>query len=137
MSLLDVPKTSSRWVSLTPLIDVVFILILFFMLTTQFEQRQTLSVNSATPGNSAPVEELLNDNARVRVLSSRAWQLNDRDYSFNDANGLKALLSYASVRITAADGVVLQDVINLIDEFGKAGISDVLWIPSRRLAGRE
>ncbi len=40
---LDPPRPRSR-ISLTPLIDVVFILLLFFMLTTQFTRWRSLDV---------------------------------------------------------------------------------------------
>ena len=70
MSFVDIPASSKRWVSLTPLIDIVFILIMFFMLTTQFERTQVLSVSTSTLGTNSTSEAIENNEiARVRVLS--------------------------------------------------------------------
>jgi len=49
---LDLPVRTRATVGLTPLIDVVFILLLFFMLTTQFGRQQALPVSVATSDGS-------------------------------------------------------------------------------------
>jgi biopolymer transport protein ExbD len=64
----DVPKRKRGMVSLTPLIDVVFLLLIFFMLTTSFMSTQSLSV--VTPAPSA--DELPQD-ARVVEI----WLMGD------------------------------------------------------------
>src|SRR5690606_14979859 len=64
----DVPKRKRGMVSLTPLIDVVFLLLIFFMLTTSFMTTQSLSV--VTPAPSA--DELPQD-ARVVEI----WLMGD------------------------------------------------------------
>ena len=64
----DVPVKRRRMMSLTPLIDVVFQLLIFFMLTTSFLQTQALSV--VTP--AANQKELPQD-ARVVEI----WLMGD------------------------------------------------------------
>ncbi|MAB13825.1 biopolymer transporter ExbD [Parvibaculum sp.] len=64
----DVPVKRRRMMSLTPLIDVVFQLLIFFMLTTSFLQTQALSV--VTP--AADQKELPED-ARVVEI----WLMGD------------------------------------------------------------
>lgn len=44
-------RTRKRAISLTPLIDIVFILLLFFMLASNFQQWRSIKLN--TPGVSA------------------------------------------------------------------------------------
>lgn len=44
-------RASKRAISLTPLIDIVFILLLFFMLASNFQQWRSIKLN--TPGVSA------------------------------------------------------------------------------------
>lgn len=51
MRLNAVSRPRRRLVSLTPLIDVVFILLLFFMLASNFQQWRMLSLNA--PGQTA------------------------------------------------------------------------------------
>ncbi len=64
----DVPVKRRRMMSLTPLIDVVFQLLIFFMLTTSFLQTQALSV--VTP--AADQKELPEDARVVEV-----WLMGD------------------------------------------------------------
>jgi biopolymer transport protein ExbD len=56
----EAPPRKRGMASLTPLIDVVFLLLIFFMLTTSFLQTQSLSVVTPAPS----VEDLPKD-ARV------------------------------------------------------------------------
>ncbi len=60
---LEASRRPRRAISLTPLIDVVFILLLFFMLTTQFSNRQGISISVL--GDSA--ESLTMDIERLRI----------------------------------------------------------------------
>jgi len=50
-----------KLISLTPLIDVIFILLLFFMLTTQFQRQQatTLQTGSLSADVATPVDETI------------------------------------------------------------------------------
>ena len=51
-------KPSAAKIGLTPLIDVVFILLLFFMLTSTFSHRKTLDLSvPATAADLTPVDE--------------------------------------------------------------------------------
>ena len=130
MSFVDIPASSKRWVSLTPLIDIVFILIMFFMLTTQFERTQVLSVSTSTLGTNSTSEAIENNEiARVRVLNDASWQFNNQQHSLSDGDALAALTGFQYVELIASDDVTLQEVIDLIDEFAKVGINDVLWLP--------
>lgn len=59
-------RRRGHYISLTPLIDVVFILLVFFMLASSFMDWQSLSLS--VPGDSAPTEADL-DTTEVRVLA--------------------------------------------------------------------
>ncbi|MDF1686100.1 MAG: biopolymer transport protein ExbD [Parvibaculaceae bacterium] len=54
--LFDEPVGRKRVVSLTPLIDVVFLLLIFFMLASTFLQTQTLTVITPAPDDSEEVD---------------------------------------------------------------------------------
>lgn len=129
MSLIARPANRKRWVSLTPLIDVVFILIMFFLLTTQFERTQVLDMSVAGVGVSATDAVSANDIARVVVLNDGEWQFNNLNYAFNDKAGLEELREFNAVHLTASKSVTLQDVIKFIDGLAQAGIDQVLWLP--------
>ncbi len=136
MSFIDIPTNSKRVVSLTPLIDVVFILIMFFMLTTQFERTQVLDVLVSSKGASAAQVVTQDDTVRVVVLNDGTWQLNNQQFSINDTEALRELTTYKNVRVSASDDAILQDVINLVDELAKVGVSEVVWLPDANSAVR-
>ncbi|MBV1933470.1 MAG: biopolymer transporter ExbD [Parvibaculaceae bacterium] len=54
--LFDEPVGRKRIVSLTPLIDVVFLLLIFFMLASTFMKTQTLTVITPAPDESEEVD---------------------------------------------------------------------------------
>ncbi len=136
MSFIDIPTNSKRVVSLTPLIDVVFILIMFFMLTTQFERTQVLDVLVSSKGASAAQVVTQDDTVRVVVLNDGTWQLNNQQFSINDTEALRELTTYKNVRVSASDDAILQDVINLVDELAKVGVNEVVWLPDTNSAVR-
>lgn len=81
------PSTRRKAISLAPLIDVVFILLLFFMLSTQFVTRGTVALDiSVTAQTSETVAdrpvfiiELLTNNALL--VDGQRVSLNDNDVS--------------------------------------------------------
>lgn len=132
MSLITISSSSKRWVSLTPLIDVVFILIMFFMLTTQFERTQVLAVTVAGASSSSSESLINGEKVRVLVLSDVSWEVNSRQYFLDDEVALKALAEFRYVELVASDDINLQDVVDLVDEFAKAGINELLWLPAKK-----
>ena len=53
---LDITPRRARTISLTPLIDVVFILLLFFMLSTQFTEQQAITFKVPAANTAAIVQ---------------------------------------------------------------------------------
>ena len=51
------PRRDPVEVNLTPLIDVVFLLLIFFMVSTTFETRQALELTLPVSQSGAPVED--------------------------------------------------------------------------------
>ncbi len=66
-------KTQEQAINITPLIDVVFILLIFFMVTTTFQREADLSINlpeaSKEPETQPqqPLEIVINENGRYYV----------------------------------------------------------------------
>jgi len=137
MSLVDIPQSPKRWVSLTPLIDVVFILIMFFMLTTQFDHKHVLNLSVLNEGRQTSEPLINNDIARVVVMNDGIWQFNGNQYSISDTNGMEELAKFETVLVTAySDEVVLQEMITLIDELAVVGVKRVSWVPTARTDAR-
>lgn len=113
-----------RAISLTPLIDVVFILLLFFMLSSTFIQWRQIDV-------SAPSEaEADIKTQRIIKLVSDAGEFTFEGERFSANNftavsGLVAQDKDAIYVIQVEAGLRTQSMINLLDVFKQAGAKSV------------
>jgi len=122
MQLKSTARRRRRLIGLTPLIDVVFILLLFFMLASQFHQWRAFTVGAAgTPGDVKAVSAVLvrvhgdgsldlnGEPVTTRTLTERLGQTLTREPSL-------------SVQIESADEVPLQTLVSLFDQLHAVGI---------------
>lgn len=103
-----VPGFRKRVLSLTSLIDVIFLLLLFFMLTSTFSQKAELALlaaGSAAPGSSPP--------AFVR-LSPDAVLVNGRPAAWDAVVAEVAGLKPAVVLVSLAGPVTAQRLADLL-----------------------
>lgn len=97
-----------RMVSMTPLIDVVFLLLLFFMLTSTFSTFGEIELSPASPGNSAA--EAPTDRAFVQIGATRLV-LNGASVSLED---LSAEVQEGQVLVSLDDDVTAQRLVDLL-----------------------
>ncbi len=121
-------RSKRRVISLTPLIDVVFILLLFFMLSTQFtwQKAMTLSV-PADNGSLAPDD----DSSLTLHLSVRG----DVMLANGDIVKVESLVTHTAlrsaidqktiIRLDADAEVPLQLLVNVTDLLERAGAKNV------------
>lgn len=119
------PQTRKRAIGLTPLIDVVFILLLFFMLASQFHQWRALTLNAPARGQAvSPAPAVL-----VRVHGEGRIDL---DGDLIEPAGLSAKLADLkrlhpdlAVEVVSDPGVPLQALVTVFDRLDAAGISEM------------
>ncbi len=121
-------------VSLTPLIDVVFILLLFFMLTTSFARYHSLDFNISGGAAAAP-SIVAEAPVVVEVLPGDRWRLQEQEYRRQDQTFelvLEELLQRdARVLVSAGDGLTLQGLVSGIEHLQQSGLQKLDLIPSR------
>ena len=115
------PRRRAR-VSLTPLIDVVFILLVFFMLASSFVDWRSIRLTAGETGGSATPDMI---GAMLVEVRPEGLRLSGR------AMGMEALVERLSARLRThpetrilvrpAGGVAMQPVVNLIDRLDAAG----------------
>ena len=117
-----------KLISLTPLIDVIFILLLFFMLTTQFQRQQatTLQTGSLSAGAATLVDETA---MRLFVQSDKQVQVNHGDVVDSQSKLFLSLLVEAKemgtrLIVSFDDAVNVQQMTDVIDTVHRAGIDD-------------
>jgi len=136
MRTLAAPTARRRSViSLTPLIDVVFILLVFFMLASSFMDWRTLSLDTAAAGAPAPAEEA----PFVVQIETGELRLN------GDAITLEALIDTARARRPVAQPVSLQPmgetrvqaVVRVLDALNAAGVGPLKLVDDPAWQGDE
>ena len=115
----------NRRLSLTPLIDCVFILLVFFMLQTNFFRPHTIEFAKAANSTGAVSDT---DTVSIEIHDNGTIWLN------GTATDIEALQNYAAgiihpdatrVVLGVDPGVVLQRAVDIMDLFNRHGISSI------------
>jgi len=123
MSFAFAPATPRRRPSLTPMIDVVFLLLVFFMLAARFGQDAEIALTAATAGDSpwqGPPRlvdigpESLHLNGRIIDISALEQALNGRMETESDAILLRPI-----------DGSQTQRLIDIMVILRAAGFTNL------------
>jgi biopolymer transport protein ExbD len=109
------------FISLTPLIDVVFILLVFFMLATRFGQFYDL------PVNVQPADSINKPDDKWLVIEVEAdGDLNLNGVSFTpDAVADRLDTQKTKVWVTVSADATLQQALAAVDTIKAAGVKDV------------
>lgn len=127
MRLID-PTNRRRSISLTPLIDVVFILLLFFMLSTQFSRQQSMNLTVTADG----AHSTLPDPAMLKLqLSADGSIVIDGGATTTMSKLLQqdvvriAIVESKPIYLGADDEVSLQQLLTASELLGMAGARDI------------
>jgi biopolymer transport protein ExbD len=118
-------------VELTPLIDVVFLLLIFFMVSTTFIRETQLSID--LPEASGELQELEGDLVEVTVSQRGGYAVNGRSLVDTELRTLvRALQELVRDRAEAPRLVVTADakashqaVVRAMDAAGKVGLNRI------------
>jgi len=127
------PRRRRALVSLTPLIDVVFILLVFFMLASSFLDWRGIALDApgkaaATPSmEGALLVEVRADGLRLSGETMGLERLAER------VGARLALKPEQRVLVQPAAGVRLQEAVDVLDRLAAAGASELTLI---RAGGR-
>ena len=128
-------------VNLTPLIDVVFLLLIFFMVSTTFKDKAELVIN--LPQSSAAVQTQKDQPVEVTISQSGNYAVNGTSLANGRLETVKAALSEASrgdskkpLVITADADATYQAVVTAMDAAGQLGFVN-LSMTTKRAASHE
>lgn len=125
---LELPARPKATVALTPLIDVVFILLLFFMLTTQFSRQQALPMT--LPASEVPLADQSPDTLLIELAADGTVSLlGETGISASvvvDHPAIQQAIDRATpVFIVADDAVQLQTFTQVMDALSAHGITNL------------
>jgi len=112
-----------RAISLTPLIDVVFILLLFFMLSSNFMHFRSIDASIAEAASDAHQE------VRHLVLEDNLgrFRLGNQILHWDDTVSLSALAREVNTvyAVDTLDGVNTQALVTLLERMKRSGVDKV------------
>ena len=131
-SLAPSPGKKRALVSLTPLIDVVFILLVFFMLASSFADWRTIEVTP--PLAASGQSQGFTGAVLIKVQEGGQIRLSGETLSFDQiADRLKRMISDAPDRrfiVKTSERVRLQDLVDVLDRLAAAGVVDIAFARS-------
>jgi biopolymer transport protein ExbD len=123
---IELISRSRRRSSLTPLIDVVFLLLVFYMLVSRLVSLQTINLNAPateSPGGS------MEGTVLIRLLENGHLNLNGVPLTLNQLqNRVRDYLARDPQQpflIRPAPSVPLQPLVDVLDRLNKAGASHI------------
>ncbi|MEM7176512.1 MAG: biopolymer transporter ExbD [Pseudomonadota bacterium] len=126
------PRRRRLTISLTPLIDVVFILLVFFMLASSFLDWRSIRLESGQAGGATPgvvgalMVTISPDGLRLSGLGVTRDQLAGRlAPSLAEDPGRR-------IAIRPTGGVDMQRLVKLLDDLAVLGATNVVLMPGAR-----
>ena len=117
-------------IGLAPLIDVVFILLLFFVVTTTFTRETQLKIDLPEADSATPVQETELKRLEVMIAADGSYSLNGQSLVKSDLATLSSALQKESAGDSSLPLVISADartphqaVITAMDAAGKLGFS--------------
>jgi biopolymer transport protein ExbD len=117
-------------VNITPLIDVVFLLLIFFMVTTTFTRDNNLMIN--LPEASGEPFDILSEQVEILVARNGSYSVNGRGLVNNQIQTLMDAVQELSggnntlpIIITADAETSYQSVVTVMDAVAQLGFSQL------------
>lgn len=118
-------------VNLTSLIDVVLLLLVFFMVSTSFVKQSQISIQLPEAENSSVVEEIPQQ-IDVMITATGTYLVNGRELINNRAETIRNALQKVSsgnnklpLTISADANAKHQDVVTAMDVAGRLGFTQI------------
>ncbi|KAA3641237.1 MAG: biopolymer transporter ExbD [Proteobacteria bacterium] len=116
--------------NLTSLIDVVFLLLIFFMVTTTFEKQAKLKIELPEASQQTTASE--SQNITITINAKGTYYINERELSTQDGKTLqKQLLDVAGddrdmkVLVKADANAAHKYVVTVLDVLGQMGFTGI------------
>ena len=121
-------KERTLSVEITPLIDIVFLLVIFFVVTSKIETNQYLSLD--LPKTKSFASSLINADRNIILLDTGILIINNQEFSISKIEeviiGIKASFDTSETIILSIESKAFHEwVITLMDELQSAGFQNL------------
>ncbi|UTW58791.1 biopolymer transporter ExbD [Kordiimonas sp. SCSIO 12603] len=119
-------ETKRKRPSLTPLIDVVFLLLIFFMIVSRLslEQMQELSLPTTGTAN-IPVSDKKIERVKITLQADGLISHQDQTLHLTEFQALMQNDLAQPIDVSLGEEVTLQQTLELIEALGIAGFTEV------------
>ena len=121
-------KERALSVEITPLIDIVFLLVIFFVVTSKIETNQYLTLD--LPSTESFSSSLINADRNIILLDTGILIINNQEFSISKIEeviiGIKASFDTSETIILSIENKAFHEwVIILMDELQSAGFQNL------------
>lgn len=116
-------------INLTPLIDVVFLLLIFFMVSTSFKKETKITIN--LPEATGEASEALPSSVDVSITKGGEVYINGQGLLNRQMDTIKSAIKSLSLEISTPvvispdEDAPVQAVINVMDAAGQLGYKNI------------
>ena len=121
-------KERALSIEITPLIDIVFLLVIFFVVTSKIETNQYLTLD--LPESESFASALSKNSQNIILLESGVFIINNQEFSMADIDklmaGVAATFSKSEVVVLSIESKAYHEwVINLMDGLQQLGFQNI------------
>ena len=115
-------------VEITPLIDIVFLLVIFFVVTSKIETNQYLTLD--LPESESFSSTLSNNSQNIILLDTGVFIVNNQEFTMSDIDkllaGVGSSFSKSEAVVLSIEGKAFHEwVINLMDGLQALGFQNI------------
>ncbi len=111
---------------ITPLIDIMFLLLIFFVMNTSFSKLVPLDIN--LPDSVAPSENIPED-LTLTLMKENRIQFRDRELALSELYDVLAPAvdrdGSDSIIIAGDESISYAFLVKVMDEIGRSGVNDI------------
>ena len=121
-------KERALSIEITPLIDIVFLLVIFFVVTSKIETNQYLTLD--LPESKSFASALSNNSQNIILLGSGVLIINNQEFSMTEIDklmaGVAATFSKSEVVVLSIESKAYHEwVISLMDGLQQLGFQNI------------
>jgi biopolymer transport protein ExbD len=121
-------KERALSIEITPLIDIVFLLVIFFVVTSKIETNQYLTLD--LPESESFSSSLTNKSQNIILLESGVLVINNQEFSITEIDifmaGVAATFSESEVVVLSIESKAYHEwVISLMDGLQQLGFQNI------------
>jgi len=126
------PQTKTQEFQLAPMVDILFILLIFFIVTTSFQaMEKELSIALPQADNSAVIDQAGRD-IIINVTEKGTFVINRKEYALSELRDLlvrsQKILGASTILLRADKGSLYQDIIKVMDLCAELKITRLSFI---------